>query len=181
MPGTSITPPENDSLMRFHAATGRVQYVEGAKIDTDGNLTVQDLTVEGVVSLPPTFLGGGEGEGVALAYAKTANTDNGTDETVLDDDSAARLALVIVTVTTTFSDGDDGNAPVFELSVEDAATPFMAGTFLVAGAAAGESYLFVVSVPADKEIQIDATPAVTATDTNDAGAITVTVIAFPAA
>jgi len=64
------------------------------------------------------------------------------------------------------------------LKVEGGAT-FMADTVL-ASAVAGSQFLFAVDVTSAKKIQTTSTPAVTASNGLDAGAITVTILALPA-
>jgi hypothetical protein len=114
------------------------------------------------------------------SYDKTANTGNGTESTIIAADPAdARAVLVIVHVDETFSDGDDGTQPTFAIATSGA-SPIMADTVLD-DATEGETYVYGANLPATETVELTATPAVTATDTNDAGAVTITVIALPTA
>ena len=51
MPGTSITAPANNSLLRYDSTKRHVDYVEGAKIDASGNITAVGATFTGDVDL----------------------------------------------------------------------------------------------------------------------------------
>jgi hypothetical protein len=190
----NYTSAENKILKVNNAGTA-VEFVElsgDITINATGVTTIQTDAVtetkilDGAVTEDKLAAGAGLAalftSGIAAneSYDKTADTGNGTESTIIAADPAdARAVLVIVHVDETFSDGDDGTQPTFAIATSGASS-IMANTVLD-DATEGETYVYGANLPATETVELTATPAVTATDTNDAGAVTITVIALPTA
>lgn len=178
--GNGATPSRPTAV----AVTGDV-HISNTGVTTIQTDAVETAMIEdGAVTSDKLAAGAGlaalftSGNGANISYTKEANTDNGTSSTVLAvDETTERTALVMVHVDETFDNGDDGSQPTFELKIQDGAV--FAATSDFTGATAGTVKVYGVSVTQSKEIEITAVPAGVASDGNQAGGITVTVLAVP--
>jgi hypothetical protein len=147
--------------------------VETAKIKDDA-VTEAKIADGSVTAAKLSGLVGFSGlANASIAAGKDYDKNTDETDTLIDDVSYDRTALVVVAVTEAFADGS-GSAPTFQIKAQSAVGDIMADDVIVDGASVGDVFIFAGDLPATKDLQVIGVPKTG----NGTGAINVTAFAI---
>lgn len=166
---------DGDIIIGDATGKGASQPVTG-----DVTMTRAGVTAIGSAKVTSAMLANGAGWAALLtaglgASANYPKTTNGV-QTLLASNAAARIVLIIVTVTVAFANGDGGQ-PTFKFGETDTDTKY-AATSVLTGATLGAVKVFAGTLTANKALIVTAGAG---TGTTETGAISVMAMVLPAA
>jgi len=165
--------------------TGRILVGDGTDlvsvaVSGDATLAANGALTIANAAVTAAKLANGAGWAALLAagLGASANYIKTTDgvQTLLAANAAARVVLIVITVTEVFADGD-GTQPTFKFGETDTDDKY-AATTLLASAALGAVKVLAGTLTANKALLVT---AATGTGTTETGAISVMAMVLPAA
>jgi hypothetical protein len=159
---------------------GEDGFAAAKSVSGDVTITREGATAIGAGKVTPAMLANGAGWAALLAAglgasANYAKTTSGAQTLLAADADDARVAMIVVTVTEAFADGDGGQ-PTFTIGETDTATKY-AATTVFTDAALGSVFVLAGTLTAVKNLIVT---GVAATGTGT-GAISVMAMVLPAA